>query len=117
MSGLVLVLEDDLLFASRVEVGLKAVGYQARFVTELVDFAFALKTAPVLILVDIGSQAVPWPDMVALARERRSVPRPKILGVGPHGGLEARDFRGGVAMNPLDFKGFAMVWQDPRIER
>jgi hypothetical protein len=26
-------------------------------------------------------------------------------------------FRGGVAMNPLDFKGFAMVWQDPRIER
>jgi len=25
-------------------------------------------------------------------------------------------FRGGVRMNPLDFKGFAMVWQDPRIE-
>jgi hypothetical protein len=25
-------------------------------------------------------------------------------------------FRGGVRMNPLDMKGFAMVWQDPRIE-
>jgi hypothetical protein len=26
-------------------------------------------------------------------------------------------FRGGVRMNTLDLKGFAMVWQDPRIER
>jgi hypothetical protein len=25
-------------------------------------------------------------------------------------------FRGEVRMNPLDFRGFAMVWQDPRIE-
>jgi hypothetical protein len=25
-------------------------------------------------------------------------------------------FRGAVRMNPLDFRGFAMVWQDPRIE-
>ncbi len=90
MPGLVLALEDDLFFASRVEMGLRAHGYHTRFVTKISELGEAQKAAPVLILVNIGSQAVPWPRMVELARERRLPPQPYVVGYGPHVDLELR---------------------------
>ena len=91
MPGLVLVLEDDLLFASRVELALKAGGYHARFVTRLSDFDQALKAAPVLILANIGSRGVAWPRMVELTKERRLPPQPSVVGYGPHVDQEMRE--------------------------
>ena len=90
MPGLVVVLEDDLFFASRVEMGLKAHGYQARFVTNISELGEALKAAPVLILVNVGSQRVPWPKMVELAQARRLPPHAAAVGYGPHVDLELR---------------------------
>jgi predicted metal-dependent hydrolase len=88
--GLVLVLEDDLLFAWRVETGLRANGYGARFVTQFSELGEALKAAPVLILVNTGSRGVPWMRMVELAKARRVLPHASIVGYGPHVDLELR---------------------------
>jgi CheY-like chemotaxis protein len=87
---LVLVFEDDLLFASRVEAGLGACGYRARFVTDIGELGEALKAAPVLILANVGSQGVDWPGMVALAKERRLPPHAAVVGYGPHVDLDLR---------------------------
>ena len=69
MSGLVLVFDDDLLFAPRVEMVLNAHGYRARFVVDVLDLTEALKAAPVLILVNIGAGRIPWPQMVVLVKD------------------------------------------------
>ncbi len=90
MPGIVLVLEDDLLFAPRVELGLRGAGYEPRFVTQLADLTQALKVAPVLILANVGSRGIPWPQMVELAQARRGPPQPKIVGYGPHVDLDLR---------------------------
>jgi predicted metal-dependent hydrolase/CheY-like chemotaxis protein len=87
---LVLVLEDDLLFASRVEAGLRSSGYRARFVPGIGELSEALKAAPVLILVNVGSQRVPWPKMVGLAQARRLPPHAPVVGYGPHVDLDLR---------------------------
>jgi predicted metal-dependent hydrolase len=86
----VLVLEDDLFFASRVEAGLRSNGYRARFVTDITELSEALKAAPVLILANVGSQRVPWPRMIELAQERRLPPHAAVVGYGPHVDLELR---------------------------
>lgn len=90
MPGVVLVFEDDVLFASRVEMGLRAKGFHPRFVTRVEELGEALNAAPVLILVNIGSRAVPWTRLVELVKERRPVPRPSVVGYGPHVDLELR---------------------------
>ena len=90
MPGLVLVLEDDLLFSPRIEMGLKASGYRARFVTHISELNEALKAAPVLILVGVASQRVPWPKMVELAKARRLPPHAPVVGYGPHVDLDLR---------------------------
>jgi predicted metal-dependent hydrolase len=90
LPGLVLVFEDDLLFASRIEHGLDASGFQARFVSKISELTEALKSAPVLILINAGSQRLPWPRMVALAKERRLPPLAPALAYGPHVDLDLR---------------------------
>jgi CheY-like chemotaxis protein len=85
-----LVVEDNLLFASRVEAGLRAAGYEARFVTQISGLSQALKTAPVLVLVNIGSRDLPWPRLVALAKARRLPPHAPVVGYGPHVDLTLR---------------------------
>lgn len=91
MPGLVLVFENDLFFASRVEAGLRSAGYHARFATRVSELNEALKAAPVLILVNIGAKGVPWPRMVELARLRRLPPQPSVVGYGPHVDLALRE--------------------------
>jgi hypothetical protein len=91
VTGVVLVLEDDLLFASRVEAGLRANGYQPRFVTRVDELGEALKAAPVLVLANIGSQIVLWSRLVELVKDRRPVPNPSVVGYGPHVDLEQRE--------------------------
>jgi predicted metal-dependent hydrolase/CheY-like chemotaxis protein len=88
--GLVLVLEDDLLFSPRIEMGLQASGYRARFVTQISELNEALKAAPVLILANIGARGLPWPKMVELAQARRLPPHAPVVGYGPHTDLELR---------------------------
>jgi len=88
--GIVLVLEDDLLFAPRVELGLRGAGYEPRFVTQIKDLSQALKVAPVLIVANVGSPSLPWPQMVAQAQARRGLPRPRVVGYGPHVNLDLR---------------------------
>jgi len=88
--GLVLVLDDDLLFSPRIEMGLKAGGYRARFVTRIAELNEALKVAPVLILANLGARGVPWPKMVELAQARRLPPHAPVVGYGPHTDLELR---------------------------
>lgn len=90
MPGIVLVLEDDVLFAPRVELGLRGAGYEPRFVTRMKDLGQALKVAPVLILANVGSRSLLWPQMVELAQARRGPPQPKIVGYGPHVDLDLR---------------------------
>lgn len=85
-----MVLEDDLLFASRVELGLRGAGYLPRFVTHVEGLGRALKEAPVLILVNIGTRGIDWPRMIALAQSRPALPRPKVVGYGPHVDLALR---------------------------
>jgi CheY-like chemotaxis protein len=87
---LVLVLEDDLFFASRVEAGIRSNGYRARFVTDITELSEALKAAPVLILANAGSQRVPWPRMIELAQARRLRLHAAVVGYGPHVDLELR---------------------------
>jgi hypothetical protein len=88
--GLVLVFEDDLLFAARVENGLRAIGFHARFVASANRVGEALKALPVLILVNIGSRTVPWPRLVQLVKDRRSFLPAPVVGYGPHVDLELR---------------------------
>ncbi len=90
MPGVVLAFEDDLLFAPRVEMGLRANGYQPRFVTRISDLSEELKAAPVLILVNLGSRGVPWKRMVEVVKERRLLPQPPVVGYGPHVDLDLR---------------------------
>ena len=90
MPGLVLVMEDDLLFAPRIETGLRANGFHTRYVTRIPELSEALKAAPVMILVDIGSRGIQWPRMVELAKERRLPPQPTVVGYGPHVDLDLR---------------------------
>jgi hypothetical protein len=91
VTGVVLVLEDDLLFSSRVEAGLRANAYQPRFVTRVDELGEALKAAPVLVLANIGSRTVPWTRLVELIKDRRPVPNPPVVGYGPHVDLEQRE--------------------------
>jgi CheY-like chemotaxis protein len=88
--GLVLVLEDDLLFRSRIEMGLEANGYRARFVTTVTDLTEAVKAAPVLTLVNAGSDRLPWERMVELVGQRRLQPQAPVVAYGPHADLEVR---------------------------
>jgi predicted metal-dependent hydrolase len=90
MPGVVLVFEDDVLFSSRVENGLRANGYRARFVTRIEGLGEALKAAPVLVLVSTGSIGVPWRRLVELVKERRPTPRPSVVSYGPHVDLDLR---------------------------
>ena len=78
MTGVVLVFEDDLLFASRVEAGLRANAYQPRFVTRVDELGEALKAAPVLVLANIDTQTLPWTRLVQLVKDRRPVPNPPV---------------------------------------
>lgn len=57
----------------------------------------------------------PVPGWSSPAALERSVDLSRFAGEEAWLILRSR-FRGEVRMNPLDFKGFAMVWQDPRIE-
>jgi CheY-like chemotaxis protein len=88
---LVLVLDDELLFSSRIEMGLRGSGYRGRVVTRLERFSEALKCAPVLILVNIGTAHVSWPQMIALAKARRLAPLAAAVGYGPHTDLVLRE--------------------------
>jgi hypothetical protein len=58
---------------------------------------------------------VPVRGWVSPPAAERRVDLSRFAGEAPILILRTR-FRGGVRMNPLDFKGFAMVWQDPRVE-
>jgi CheY-like chemotaxis protein len=106
LPGLVLVFEDDLLFASRLELGLQANGYRAQFVTQVPDLREALKGAPVLVLANVGSDRIPWPGLVAMAKARRLPPHPRVLGYGPHVDLQPRQGpgaeRSGLRQQALD---------------
>jgi hypothetical protein len=88
--GLVLVLEDDLLFGSRLESALRASAYRGYLLSDFSEFTEALKASPVLILVNAGSGRVPWPEMVSVARERRLPPHAPVIGYGPHTDLALR---------------------------
>jgi CheY-like chemotaxis protein len=89
--GLVLVLEDDLLFSSRIQSAVRAHGFNTRFAGDISELTEALKAAPVLILVNIGSERIPWPQMVEIAQERRLPPHAPVVGYGPHVDLELRE--------------------------
>jgi CheY-like chemotaxis protein len=88
--GLVLIVEDNLLFAPRVELVAQASGYPTRLVTQISHLQEALKASPVLILVNIGSESTPWPKMVELAKARRLPPQTPVVGYGPHADLPLR---------------------------
>jgi len=89
--GLVLVLDNELLFSTRIEMGLRDSGYRGRVVTRLEELSEELKCAPVLILANIGAEDVPWPQMVAQAKARRLVPLASVLGYGPHTDMDLRE--------------------------
>jgi hypothetical protein len=44
----------------------------------------------VLVLVNIGSRALPWPRLVELVKDRRALPYPSVVGYGPHVELDLR---------------------------
>jgi hypothetical protein len=71
-------------------MALKASGYHARIITKVPALNQALKAAPVLLLVNIGSSRLSWPRMVTLAKERRLPPHAPVVGYGPHVDLELR---------------------------
>lgn len=77
MPGVVLVFEDDLLFASRVEMGLRAKGFHPCFVTRVEELGEALNAAPVLILLSIGTIIIR-----ALGSTTRAIIGIALLGAG-----------------------------------
>jgi len=88
--GLVLVCDDDLFFSARVESGLRANGFEARFVTRTENVGEALKALPVLILVNVGSRIVPWSQLIQLVKNQHPLPPPPVVGYGPHVDLQLR---------------------------
>ena len=90
MPGLVLVFDDDLLFGTRLENGLRANGFHARFVRRANHIGEALKALPVLILVNIGARGMPWPRLVQLVKDRRPLLPSLVVGYGPHVDLDLR---------------------------
>lgn len=90
MPGKILVVEDNLLFVPRIELALQASDYRPQLVTELTEFNQALKTAPVLVLLNLAAKAIPWPQMVEQVQARSIPPFPALVGYGPHVDLALR---------------------------
>jgi CheY-like chemotaxis protein len=90
VSGLVLVIDDELLFSTRIENGLRANGYQPLPVSRTEQIGEALNAFPVLALVNVGSATSQWQELLALVKARRADPPPVVLGYGPHVDPELR---------------------------
>jgi hypothetical protein len=88
--GSVLVIDDELLFSTRVESGLRAFGFQPLFVDRAEQVGEALNAFPVLALVNVGSTTSRWQELLPLVKARRPDPPPVFVGYGPHVDLELR---------------------------
>jgi predicted metal-dependent hydrolase len=88
--GLVLVIEDELLFSARIETGLRVNGFQPRLVDRAEQIGEALKAFPVLVLVNVGAPNTHWQELLQMVRAGRPGPPPVVVGYGPHTDLESR---------------------------
>lgn len=90
MCGVVLAIDDELLFSTRVESTLRAIGFQPLFVSRAEQIGEALNAFPVLALVNVGSATSHWQELLPLVKARRADRPPVVVGYGPHVDLELR---------------------------
>lgn len=84
----VVALNRDLMFGSRISSVLRALGYSPRLVKDTAAFCAAVREdAPALAIVDMNGP-VEWGEIAALAADP-SVTTP-LLGFGPHVDVESR---------------------------
>jgi hypothetical protein len=91
MARIIVVLEDDLMFAAGLEAKLKALGYQPSFADTAPAFDRLLKAWPALVLVNAGSPTLDWEHLVDHAKNESQWRQVPILAYGPHVDLELRE--------------------------
>lgn len=91
MTETVVLIVDDLMFAPKLESALTRLGYRPLTATTETQLTDAVRAAPVLVIVDLFSQSIPWEKLLGFIkgedRKGRHIP---VLGFGPHVDLELR---------------------------
>ncbi len=78
--GRILLVATDLILRSRVVEGARAAGYDVSVADTLDAAREALRSGPALLVLDLQSDGLAWPEVVAAAREA-AVP---VLAYGQH---------------------------------
>jgi hypothetical protein len=114
---LILGLVSDLFFAAPIEDAVKALGFQARWIARGEDIepdvsvrpqtsiprlgeplagrgagfiARLVEWQPALVIVELASAALPWPDWIAALKSSAATRRIPVVAFGPHTDLELR---------------------------
>ena len=83
--SLVLALVPDLMFASRIEQALGALGYRVEFITDTPTLvARAQGGAPMLVLVDLAARGIDAPATIAALKGHPATRAIPLLAFGPH---------------------------------
>lgn len=90
MSNTIVLMVDDLMFLSRLENGIRSLGYQVMVATDENTLTRALFQAPVLVIVDLFSARFDWVALIGLIKKSKVGPVP-VLGFGPHVDLDLRE--------------------------
>lgn len=109
---LILGLVSDLFFMAPIESAAKALGYRVRWIERRDEvepeapllrqfaepitgrgagfIARVVEWQPALVLVDLSSQAIPWPAWIAALKSSPATRRIPVVAFGPHVALELR---------------------------
>jgi CheY-like chemotaxis protein len=112
---LILGLVSDLFFAVQIENAVKALGYQIRWIERGEDvepeptgaasartlgepltgrgsgfIARLVEWQPALIVLELSSQTIPWPEWIAALKSSAATRRIPVIAFGPHTDLDLR---------------------------
>ncbi len=110
---LILGLVSDLFFTVQIENAVKALGYRARWIergeavepvqpaaaarpgepltrTGSVFIARLVEWQPALVIVELSSRAIPWPEWIAALKSSAATRRIPVVAFGPHTDLDLR---------------------------
>lgn len=90
MNESIILIVDDLMFLPKLETTLKRLNYQPLMATDETNLYQALFQSPVLIIVDLFSQAFDWAALIRFAKGAKGSHVP-VLGFGPHVDLDLRE--------------------------